>query len=137
MKGLAPFVFRAVFDEMLGPWLWVIIAGAIIAALAFLWVKVREGRIASRRLIWSELAGPVGGIAALATVLAVTNSRLADLGGSIERLLAVGTFVAGFVGVTLCVYAMLGVLGIARVSTETSAEAAAVARPNRPQRLRF
>ncbi len=115
---------------MLGSWLWTIIAGAVVATLAFVWVIVREGRIAWHRLIWSQLAGLVGGIAALASMKAVTNSRVADLGGPIDWLLAVAIFVAGLIGTTVGVYAVLGVLGIARVLAGTGAEAAAGVRPS-------
>lgn len=131
MKELDPLVFWAVFQEMLGSWLWVIIAGAIVATLAFVWVLVREGGIASRRLVWSELAGLAGGVAALTIMFAVTNSRLADLGGPIDWLLAVGIFVASFVGATIGVYALLGVLGLAKAPAEQANTAAAPARTGR------
>lgn len=131
MKELDPLVFWAVFREMLGPWLWVIIAGATIATLAFVWVLVRERGLAARRLVWSELAGLAGGMAALVIMMAVTNSRLADLGGPIDWLLALGIFVAGFIGATLGVYALLGVFGIAKAPAEEADAAAARARAGR------
>ena len=57
MKELDPWVFLAVFNEMLGPMLWVVLVGAIGTLAAFVALIVRERRIVSRRLVHAELVG--------------------------------------------------------------------------------
>jgi len=119
MKDLNPIVFWAVFQEMLGPWLWVVIAASVVATIAFVWVVIREGRLSSRRLVWSEVAGLAGGVAALLIMMAVTNSRFADLGGPIDWLLAVSIFALGFVGSIVGVYAFLSVFAMTRAPAKS------------------
>lgn len=131
MKELDPAVVLAVFHEMLGTWLWVVMALAVVATLAFLVVLVRERGLSPRRLVWSELAGLAGGVAAVLIMQAVTNSGFADLGGPIDWLLVVGIFVAGAIGAIVGVYALLGLAGLAR---RPDAERAAAAGRGREPR---
>ncbi|MCX8146747.1 MAG: DUF5368 domain-containing protein, partial [Azovibrio sp.] len=61
MKELDPLVFLAVFQEMLGPLLWVLLLLIIGGTLAFVLLLLKEKTIVSRRLVRSELAGLAGG----------------------------------------------------------------------------
>jgi hypothetical protein len=65
MKKLDPMMYLVVFQEMLGPLLWVLIALAVLGLGAFIFVLVRERRIVSTRLVRSELIGLVGGVLSL------------------------------------------------------------------------
>jgi hypothetical protein len=110
MKDLDLGTLLAVFQEMLGWTLWPIIALAVLASLAFLWVVLRDRSLLSRRLVWAEICGLGGGIAAVLIMQAVTHSGFADLGGPIDWLLVLGIFGFGAIGAALGCYALFGLL---------------------------
>ena len=47
MKEIDPLVFLAVFQEMLGPWLWVLLGLAALTTVAFIWLLLPLGWRAS------------------------------------------------------------------------------------------
>jgi peptidoglycan biosynthesis protein MviN/MurJ (putative lipid II flippase) len=110
MKDLDLATLVAVFQEMLGPWLYVAAAAAVIATLVFLWVLLRDRGLISRRLVWSEVLGVVGGVAAVLIMHAVTNSGFRDIGGPIDWVLTALIFLAGAAGTMVGVYALMGLL---------------------------
>jgi carbon starvation protein CstA len=110
MKDLDLATLIAVFQEMLGWTLWPIIALALLASVAFLWVVLRDRSLLSRRLVWAEICGLGGGIAAVLIMQRVTHSGFADLGGPIDWLLVFGIFVFGAIGAALGFYALFGLL---------------------------
>lgn len=111
MKDLDVAVFIAVFQEMLGDvLLWLLVAAAILVTLAFAVVLMRERRISTRRLVWSELVGLAGGCAAVLFMQAITHSGFSDLGGPIDWLLVLLIFGLGAGGASLFGYAAFGTL---------------------------
>jgi hypothetical protein len=104
VKDLDLGTLLAVFQEMLGWTLWPVIALAVLASLAFLWVVLRDRSLLSRRLVWAEICGLGGGIAAVLIMQAVTHSGFADLGGPID------IFAFGAIGAALGCYALFGLL---------------------------
>lgn len=110
MKELDIGTFIAVFQEMLGPWLYVAAAAAALATAAFLWVLLRDRGIVSRRFVWSEVVGLAGGVAAVLIMHAVTSSGFRDIGGPIDWVLTALIFLAGAVGTVVGVYALLGLM---------------------------
>lgn len=110
MSSLDPIVFFYVFQEMLGPVLWVLVALAFGGILGFLVVVAREGSIDSRRLVRSELAGLAGGVAALVLMAKVTLSGFTDAGGPVDWLLVGLIWGIGLAGTTILVYAILGLM---------------------------
>jgi len=90
MKDLDLATLIAVFQEMLGWTLWPIIALAVLASLAFLWVVLRDRSLLSRRLVWAEICGLGGGIAAV--------------------LIMHGIFAFGAIGAALGCYPLFGLL---------------------------
>jgi hypothetical protein len=110
MKDLELSVFLAVFEEMLGPWLWVGLAATVLAAVAFAFVLLRDRGIRPRRLVWSEVAALGGGVAAVLVMQAVTHSGFRDIGGPIDWVLGIAIFVAGALTVLVATYALLGLL---------------------------
>lgn len=111
MKDLDLAVFIAVFQEMLGGvLLWLLVAAALVVTLAFVAVLLRERAISSRRLVWSELVGVVGGCVAVLFMQTITHSGFGDLGGPIDWLLVLMIFAFGAGGATLMGYAVLGTL---------------------------
>lgn len=108
MKDLDPIVMFAVFQEMLGPVLWLLLALAVGGIAAALRVVQREGCIDSRRLVRSELIGLLGGFAALVLMAKVTVSGFTDAGGPVDWLLIGLIWGTGLAGTTVLAYAVLG-----------------------------
>jgi hypothetical protein len=108
MKELELSVFLAVFEEMLGPWLWIGLAAAAVALIAFVAVLLRDGGIRPRRLVWSEVVAAIGGVAAVLVMQAVTHSGFDDIGGPIDWVLGIAIFAAGALMTLVASYAVLG-----------------------------
>ncbi len=108
MKELDPLVFLAVFEEMLGAWLWVGLAGAAVALAAFLYVLLRDRGFRPRRLVWSEVVAVFGGVAAVLIMQRVTHSGFSDIGGPIDWVLGIAIFATGAVLALVASYAALG-----------------------------
>jgi hypothetical protein len=108
MKSVDLATILAVFQEMLGWTLWPLLALAALVTLAFAYVLLRDRGLRPRRLVWSEAAGVLGGIAAVLVMQAVTSSGFADIGGPIDWIVVAGIFLAGLIGATMAAYAALG-----------------------------
>jgi hypothetical protein len=119
MKDLDLAVFISVFREMLGDvLLWFLVGAAVLVTLAFLVVLLRERQISSRRLVWSEVVGVVGGCVAVLFMQAITHSGFGDLGGPVDWLLVLGIWVLGAGGATLLGYAAFGTLHLFPATAE-------------------
>ena len=108
MKQLDAGTFIAVLHEMLGLALWPLLVLAALATLAFAVVLVRDRGLRARRLLWSEAAGLVGGVATIFVLLTVTDSHLVDIGGPIDWLLVAAVVLVGAIGTTIAAYTLLG-----------------------------
>jgi 4-amino-4-deoxy-L-arabinose transferase-like glycosyltransferase len=111
MKELDLWVFVAVFEEMLGPWLWVTLGVAALAVIGLVYVLLRDRGLHARRLLWSQVAGVFGGVAAVLVMQRVTHSGFNDIGGPIDWVLGIAIFAAGAVGTLMASYALLGITG--------------------------
>lgn len=114
MKDLDPFVFLAVFQEMLGPLLWVLIGLALFGIAAFIVLLVREGGLVHRRFVLAQAVGILGGFAALVIMAKVTLSGFTDAGGPVDWLLICAIWGGGFVGATVLAYVAQGYRGLIR-----------------------
>lgn len=110
MKDLDLFVFVLVFQEMLGPVLWLLIALAMFGLVGFAVVFLREGKLDSRRLVRSELFGLVGGVLALVLAAKFTVSGFTDAGGPVDWLLVGLIWGIGLAGTTILAYAVQGLM---------------------------
>ncbi|WP_029008186.1 DUF5368 domain-containing protein [Azospirillum halopraeferens] len=110
MKDLDPTVFVAVFLEMMGPLLWLLVGLALVGLVAFAAVLLHERRIVSRRLIRAEVVGVLGGFAALGIMALVTLSGFTDAGGPVDWLLIGIIWGVGMVGTTILAYAIQGLV---------------------------
>ncbi len=108
MKELDPMVFLAVFQEMLGPMLWVMLLAAVLAVAAFVALLVRERGIVSRRLVRAELLGLLGGVVALVIMAQVSSSGFTDAGGPADWFLIALVYGVGLVATTVLTYAIMG-----------------------------
>ncbi len=123
MKDLDILVFVAVFQEMLGALLWAGLAAVAVILIGFAWMLLRERGLRMARLAWAELAGLVGGVAAILVMQRVTHSSFADIGGPIDWVLVAVIWLAGFVLATLAGYLVLGLLAARRGAGGTAAAA--------------
>jgi uncharacterized membrane protein YhaH (DUF805 family) len=97
--------FLAVFEEMFGMGLfWAMVAVAALITVAYLYVLIRDRSMSMRKFLLAQLSMPFGGVAAVAFVLAVTKSKLSDIGGPIDLIVLLGVFAAGAVGFAILVY---------------------------------
>lgn len=108
MKELDPMVFLAVFQEMLGPLLWLMLLVIIVGTAAFAALLVKEKGIQSRRLVRSELIGILGGGLALVLMAKVSSSGFTDAGGPADWFLIALVFGLGLAGTAILVYTVLG-----------------------------
>ncbi|MCS7101799.1 MAG: DUF5368 domain-containing protein [Burkholderiaceae bacterium] len=108
MKDYDPWVFLAVFQEMLGIWLWIGLAGLAALAVAFVWLLRRERALDSRRLVRAELLGLAGGVLALVVMAAVSSSGFTDAGGPADWVLIALVYGIGFLITTVLVYTVAG-----------------------------
>jgi hypothetical protein len=110
MKELDALVLILVFEEMLGPWLWVGLAVAGLALVGAIVVVLREHGVRPRRLLWAEFAAILGGAGAVLVMQAVTHSGFRDIGGPIDWVLGIAIFAAGAIATLVAAYAALGLL---------------------------
>jgi len=113
MKELDPLILLAVFNEMLGPLLWLLIGVVVLGTLAFLGLLLRERRVISRRLMWSQLAGLFGGVMALVVMARVSASGYSDAVGPADWILLFVVFTVGAIGTTVIAYTIAGWVGLA------------------------
>ncbi len=108
MKELDPLVLLAVFQEMLGPLLWLLLAVVVLGLLAFAALLVRERGLVSRRLVRAEALGIVGGALALVLMAKVSSSGFTDAGGPADWFLIALVFGLGVAGSTVLLYTVAG-----------------------------
>ena len=105
MEEFSVGTFLAVFEEMFGPWLfWAMVAVAALITVAYLYVLIRDHGMGMRRFLLAQLSMPIGAVAAVAFVMWITNSRMADIGGPIDWLVLMGVAVLGAGGFSILVY---------------------------------
>ena len=117
MQELDPMVFLAVFQEMLGPMLWVMLVAAVVAVVAFLALVLRERGIVSRRLVHAELLGLLGGGVALVIMAKVSSSGFTDAGGPADWFLIALVYGVGLVATVILTYAVMGWFGLRQRKT--------------------
>lgn len=108
MKELDPIILLAVFQEMLGFWLWIMLAVAVLGIGAFVTMVKREAGIDSKRLVRAELLGILGGFLALVIMAKVSSSGFTDAGGPADWFLIFGVYGAGLISTTILTYGIMG-----------------------------
>ena len=111
MKDLTFGTIIAVFEEIFGRWLfWGMVAAAVVVTLAYLYVLIRDRRISWRKFLLAQLSMPVGAALAVWFVMAVTHSRLTDLGGPVDVIVFLAIATGGAVGAAILVYTVQSLL---------------------------
>ena len=107
MKELTFETLLAVFEEMFGFGLfWLMVAIAVLVTLGYLYVLVRDRSVSMRKFLLAQLSMPVGAVAAVLFVQAVTNSHFRDIGGPVDVIVLLGVAAAGAVGIAILVYTL-------------------------------
>jgi cation transport ATPase len=101
----------AVFEEMFGRALfWALVAVAVTITLGWLYVLIRDRRVSRRKFLLAQLAMPVGAVAAVWFVLAITHSGLRHIGGPIDWIVLLGIAAAVAAGLAMLVYVVQSLL---------------------------
>ncbi|MFD2182356.1 DUF5368 domain-containing protein [Rhodoplanes azumiensis] len=105
MKELTVGTMIAVFEEMFGLALfWILVLVAVAVTAAYLYVLIRDRRLSMRKFLWAQLAMPLGAVAAVLFVQAVTHSGFGDIGGPVDVMVLLGVAVLGAIGIAILVY---------------------------------
>lgn len=105
MKDLTFGTLIAVFEEIFGRTLfWAMVAAAALITIAYLWVLIRDRAVSWHKFLLAQISMPVGAVAAVLFVLAVTDSGLGDMGGPIDVIVLLAVALAGAVGMAILVY---------------------------------
>lgn len=108
MKEFDLLMFLAVFQAMLGIWLWIMLLLGLVGTVAFVLLLVRERGVVSRRLLRAELVGLLGGGLALVIMANVSSSGFTDAAGPADWVLIALVYGAGLVITTVLVYTIAG-----------------------------
>lgn len=111
MKDLTVETMIAVFEDMFGAWLfWGLVAAAVVITALYLYVLVRDRKVGWRKFLIAQVFMPIGAILAVAFVMFVTHSRMADIGGPIDVIIFLGIAGLGAVGMAILVYTVQSLL---------------------------
>lgn len=105
MKELTLQTLIAVFEEMFGSGLfWAMVLAAVVVTGLYLYVLIRDRAMSMRKFLWAQLSMPIGAIAAVLLVQAITSSGFRDIGGPIDVIVLLGIATLGAVGMAILVY---------------------------------
>src|SRR5690606_22183432 len=105
MKELTLETLIAVFEEMFGGGLfWALVATAVIVTALYLYVLVRDRSLSMRKFLMAQLSMPIGAVAAVLFVQAVTDSHFRDIGGPIDMIVLLGVALLGAGGLAILIY---------------------------------
>ena len=118
MKELTFGTLIAVFEEIFGRGLfWTMVLVATIVTIGYLYVLVRDRTLSMRKFLLAQISMPIGAIAAVLFVQAVTNSGFGDIGGPIDVIVLLAVAAMGAVGIAILVYTMQSLLRRETVET--------------------
>ena len=121
MKELTLETLIAVFEEIFGTGLfWAMVAAAALVTLAYLYVLVRDRAVSWKKFLLAQLSMPVGAVLAVWFVMAMTQSRIADLGGPVDLVVFAGVAILGAVGMAILVYTLEALIGSRRTAGRSS-----------------
>ena len=105
MKELTFQTLIAVFEEIFGRGLfWAMVIAALVVTALYLFVLIRDRAMSMRKFLWAQLSMPVGAIAAVLFVQAMTSSGFGDIGGPIDVIVLLAVAVMGAIGMAILVY---------------------------------
>lgn len=114
MNQLEFSMIWAVLQELFGGFFYPFLITVVLLAVAFITLIAKERQIVCKRYSWAKKAGFVGGFIALILIFMISQSGLGDLGGPIDIIVFVATYIAGFIATAMIVYTLLGWIGCKR-----------------------
>ncbi|AKS46146.1 hypothetical protein SAMN05444287_1253 [Octadecabacter temperatus] len=82
MKDMTFSTLLAVFEEIFGRGLfWAMVVVVVMVTLAYFFVLIRDRAVSWHKFLWAQLSMPVGVVLAVWFLLAMTHSKLRDMGG--------------------------------------------------------
>jgi len=114
MKNIDALVLIAVFQEMLGPLLWLLLVTIALGSILFIALLFHERGLQPHRAIQSQAFGLLGGLAALGIMIYVSSSGFPDAGGPIDWLLIAVVFGVGLAGSAVLFYTLAGWISVFR-----------------------
>lgn len=122
MQDLTYETLIAVFEEIFGRSLfWIMVALAALVTLGYIYVLVRDRAVSWKKFLIAQLSMPVGAVLAVWLVMAMTKSRLSDLGGPVDLIVLLGIAALGAVGMAILVYTVESLLGSSRTKDDADA----------------
>lgn len=117
MKDLTFGTLIAVFEEIFGRGLfWAMVVAAVIVTFGYLYVLIRDRSVSWRKFLYAQLSMPFGAVLAVWFVMAMTKSRLTDLGGPVDIIVLLGIAGMGAIGMAVLVYTLESLLGSKRTT---------------------
>ncbi|KQI71496.1 hypothetical protein AN191_12845 [Loktanella sp. 5RATIMAR09] len=105
MEQLTFETMLAVFEEIFGRGLfWAMVAAAVVVTLVYIYVLIRDRSMSMRKFLVAQLSMPVGAVAAVVFVQAMTHSHLRDIGGPVDVIVLLGVAAMGAIGIAILVY---------------------------------
>lgn len=114
MNQLEFSMIWAVMQELFGGFFYPLLIVITLLIIAFLILVTREGKVVCKRYSWSKRAGFFGGFIALILIFFVSISGLGDLGGPVDIIVFVLTYISGFITTGIIAYTLLGWFGCQR-----------------------
>lgn len=117
MQELTHETMIAVFEEIFGRSLfWLMVAAVALITLGYIYVLVRDRAVSWRTFLLAQLSMPLGAVLAVWFVMAMTRSRLSDIGGPVDVMLLLGIAALGAVGMAILVYTVEALIGSRRAT---------------------
>ncbi|NPD18934.1 DUF5368 domain-containing protein [Alterinioella nitratireducens] len=117
MQELTHETMTAVFEEIFGRSLfWLMVAAVALITLGYIYVLVRDRAVSWRKFLLAQLSMPLGAVLAVWFVMAMTRSRLSDIGGPVDVMLLLGIAALGAVGMAILVYTVEALIGSRRTT---------------------
>lgn len=111
MKDLTFETMLAVFEEIFGRGLfWAMVVAAVIVTLGYFYVLIRDRAVSWRKFLLAQLSMPIGAVASVWFVMAMTHSQIGDIGGPMDVIVLLGVAVIGAIGMAILVYTTQGLL---------------------------
>ena len=105
MKELTLETLIAVFQEMFGAGLfWALVAAALLITADWIYVLIRDRSLGMQQFLIAQLFMPLVAVLAVWFVMAMTDSRLSDIGGPVDLIVVLGIAGLGAVGGAILVY---------------------------------
>lgn len=115
MKELTLETMIAVFEEIFGRGLfWAMVVAALIVTALYLYVLIRDRAMSMRKFLFAQLSMPVGAVAAVLFLQAITDSNFGDIGGAIDVIVLLVVALVGAIGMAILVYTAQALFRIGR-----------------------